>query len=77
MNAVLGMTQLALQTSLTPEQRHLLTQADASARALLALVDDALDVARIEAGQARLEPHPFRLEDVVAQALDQVRPLHA
>ena len=77
MNAVLGMTQLALQTSLTPEQRQLLTQADASARALLALVDDALDVARIEAGQARLEPHPFRLEDVVAQALDQVRPLHA
>lgn len=77
MNAVLGMMQLAQQTQLTTEQRHLLTQADASARALLALVDDALDVARIEAGQVRLEPYPFRLEDVVAQALEQVRPLHA
>lgn len=76
MNAVLGMTQLALQTPLSAEQRDLLTKADASARALLGLVVDALDVARIEAGQSTIDGHPLRLEDVVAQALDQVRPLH-
>lgn len=76
LNAVMGMTQLALQTPLSPEQRELLTKADAASRALLGLVVDALDVARLEAGQAQLVHSPLRLEDVVAQAIEQVRPLH-
>ncbi|MFG6466682.1 hybrid sensor histidine kinase/response regulator [Roseateles sp. BYS87W] len=77
LNAVMGMTQLALQTRLTAEQRDLLQQADAASQALLGLLHDALDVAALESGQATMARHPLRLEDVVAQALEQVRPAHA
>jgi two-component system, sensor histidine kinase and response regulator len=77
MNAVMGMTQLALQTQLTPEQRDLLTKADAASRTLLGLVNDVLDVAKIEAGHMQIESLPLRLEDVVGQAMELVRPLHA
>lgn len=77
MNAVMGMTQLALQTPLSPEQRELLTQAGTASRTLLALVDDAQDIARIEAGQMAIEQRPLRLEEVVAHAVEQVRPVQA
>lgn len=76
MNAIMGMTQLALQTPLSPEQRDLLTRADAASRTLLGLVNDALDAARMEAGQLRIESQPLRLEDVVEQAMELLRPLH-
>jgi len=76
MNAIMGMTQLALQTQLTTEQRDLLTKADQASRILLGLVNDLLDVAKIEAGHMRIESLPLRLEDVVTQAVDVVRPLH-
>lgn len=77
MNTVMGLTQLALQTPLTPEQRDLLTRADAASRTLLDLVDEVLDVAKIEAGQMEIASEPLRLEDVVGQAMERVRPLHA
>lgn len=77
MNAVMGTTQLALQTQLTPEQRALLTQTDAASRALLGLVNDVLDVAKIDAGQLQIESLPMRLEDVVAQSVEAVRPVRA
>lgn len=76
MNAIMGMTQLALQTPLSTEQRELLAKTDAASRALLRLVNDVLDIAKIESGHLRLDPAPLRLEDVVAQAIDLVRPLH-
>ncbi|WP_457424537.1 response regulator [Roseateles sp. P5_E7] len=77
MNAIMGMTQLTLQTQLTAEQRDLLTKADAASRTLLGLINDLLDVAKIEAGHMRIESLPLRLEDVVSQAVELVRPLHA
>jgi signal transduction histidine kinase/CheY-like chemotaxis protein/HPt (histidine-containing phosphotransfer) domain-containing protein len=76
MNAIMGMTQLALQTPLNAEQRELLAKADAASRMLLGLVNDLLDVSRIEAGHLRMESLPLRLEDVVAQAVELVRPVH-
>lgn len=76
MNAIMGMTQLALQTPLSPEQRELLTRADAASRGLLGIVGDALDVARIEAGQLEIAALPLRLEEVVAQAIEPVRRMH-
>jgi len=77
MNAVMGMNQLALQTPLSAEQRDLLLKADAASRTLLSLVNDVLDVSKIEAGHLQIETRPLRLEDVVAQAIELVRPLHA
>ncbi|HEY0954779.1 MAG TPA: histidine kinase dimerization/phospho-acceptor domain-containing protein, partial [Roseateles sp.] len=76
MNAIMGMTQLALQTPLSPEQRELLGKTDAASRALLRLINDVLDISRIEAGHLQTESAPLRLEDVVAQAVELVRPLH-
>ncbi|HEY9108642.1 MAG TPA: response regulator [Roseateles sp.] len=76
LNTIMGMTQLALQTPLANDQRDLLTKADAASRTLLGLVDNVLDVIRIEAGRVDIESQPLRLEDVVAQAIELVRPLH-
>lgn len=76
LNAVMGMTQLALQTPLTPEQRELLNRADTASHSLLALINDALDLARIESGQLEITAQPLRLEEVVAQAVDLVRRVH-
>ncbi|MEO6281430.1 response regulator [Roseateles sp.] len=76
MNAIMGMTQLALQTQLTIEQRDLLSKADAASRTLLSLVNDLLDVAKMEAGDMQIESLPLRLEDVVSQAIELARPLH-
>jgi PAS domain S-box-containing protein len=55
MNGVLGCTQLLQDTSLTPQQRHLIETMQRSAEALLALVNDILDFSKIEAGKMTLE----------------------
>jgi signal transduction histidine kinase/DNA-binding response OmpR family regulator/HPt (histidine-containing phosphotransfer) domain-containing protein len=72
MNGILGMTDLALDTPLTDEQREYLEIVKGSADALLTLLNDILDFSKIEAGKLDLEPIDFRLRDSVADAL---RPL--
>jgi PAS domain S-box-containing protein len=65
MNGVLGMLELALGTSLTPEQREYLEAAHMSADSLLTIINDILDISKIEAGKLTLETIPFSLTDVV------------
>ena len=65
MNGVLGMIELALDTSLTPEQTDFLTTAHESAEALLSLLNDILDFSKIEAGQLELEEIGFDLRTMV------------
>ncbi|MFG6413212.1 sensor histidine kinase, partial [Roseateles sp. DC23W] len=77
LNTIMGTTQLALQTPLNAQQRELLGQTDAASRTLLGLVNDVVDVAALEAGRVQLDSAPLRLEDVVSQALELVRPLRA
>jgi two-component system sensor kinase len=65
MNGVLGMTELALTTSLTGQQRHYLNVIKQSGEALLNLLNDILDLSKIEAGKMEIERIPLDLREVV------------
>ncbi len=72
MNAILGMTSLVLETALSQEQRELLEMVDASGKKLMTLLNDILDLSRIEAGKLSLAREPFSLRKTLDQVL---RPL--
>jgi signal transduction histidine kinase/HPt (histidine-containing phosphotransfer) domain-containing protein/AmiR/NasT family two-component response regulator len=63
MNGILGMTNLALETELTANQREYLTAVKASADSLLTIINDVLDLSKIEAGKLHLDPAPFALRE--------------
>ena len=68
MNGVLGMTELALATPLSPEQQGYLDIVKQSGDCLLHLINDILDFSKIEAGKMELERIAFDLREVVADA---------
>lgn len=65
MNAVLGMLQLVQQTHLNPRQSDYVGKAFSAAKSLLGVLNDILDFSKIDAGKMHLDPHPFRLEDLM------------
>ncbi len=65
MNAIIGMTQLTLETPLNDEQRDSLSTVDRSAQALLRLLNDILDLSKVESGKLDLVPSTFNVRQCI------------
>lgn len=74
LTGVLGMTELLLKEPLTPSQRHRAESVLRSGQHLLRLVNDTLDLARIEAGRLLLQDEAFDLSGVIADVAQMLRP---
>jgi PAS domain S-box-containing protein len=75
LNAILGFAQLLDMDDLSPEQHASIRHILSGGRHLLDLINEVLDIARIEAGQLSLSVEPVKIADAVHQAVDLVRPL--
>ncbi len=69
LNAVVGLTHLLLRDDPTPKQRDRLTKVDSAAEHLLSIINDVLDVAKIEAGKMVLDERDFHLSTVLDHVL--------
>ncbi|WP_173426703.1 CHASE domain-containing protein [Pseudomonas sp. StFLB209] len=67
MNAVIGIAHLLQNSSLNEQQRQLLTKLQIAGRTLLGIINDILDIAKIEAGEMRLENKPFSPRQLLAE----------
>jgi PAS domain S-box-containing protein len=74
LNAVLGFAQLLEMDPLTPTQHGNVKRILKGGRHLLDLINEVLDIARIETGRLQLSPEPVRIVDVLREAIDLVRP---
>jgi PAS domain S-box-containing protein len=75
MNAIMGMTYLALRANPAPEQRKYLSKISGAADSLLTIINDILDISKLEAGKMELETVPFSLEQILFSLNDIV--IHA
>ncbi len=75
MTGVMGMAELLLGTALTPAQRDYTRTMQRSGGMLLKLLNDALDLARIEAGRLELEPAPFSPRELLDEVMELERGL--
>ena len=72
LNTMIGSASLLLDSSLTEDQREWMSMVHTSGEGLLGLINDILDLSRIEAGRMPIEPGPFNLESVVQEVAELV-----
>ncbi len=77
LNAILGFGQLLQMQQLAPAQQERIGHIVNAGRHLLSLINEVLDIARIEAGRVELSLEPVRVSEVVGETLDLIRPLAA
>jgi PAS domain S-box-containing protein len=75
MNAILGFAQLLELEKLTPEQMESVNHIIRGGRHLLELINEVLDISRIEAGRLTLSAEPVELAEALRETIDMVRPL--
>ncbi len=74
MNGILGMTELALGTPLSFEQREYMTTVRSSANSLLGLINDVLDFSKIDARSLELSSEPFDVSTLIAEIMAPLQP---
>lgn len=74
LSGVIGMTQLVLETRLTPEQAEYIEVINASGESLLTLVNDLLDVSKMEAGHLSIEQIPYSVRDTLSDIVTSFSP---
>jgi signal transduction histidine kinase/DNA-binding response OmpR family regulator len=72
LNAIIGMTHLTLETNLSKKQRDYLKKIKQASRNMLDIINDILDLSKIEAGKLELHPSEFNLEDLLQNVTDIV-----
>ncbi len=72
MNAIIGMAYLAMKTDLTSRQSDLISKIQQAGKNLLSIIDDILDISKVEAGKLNIERVPFELDNVVNHVLNVV-----
>jgi signal transduction histidine kinase/HPt (histidine-containing phosphotransfer) domain-containing protein len=77
MNGVIGTTHLLLETPLSALQRDYVETVRASGESLLVLINDILDLSKMESGRMTIERAPFTLREVIEESLEVVAPLAA
>ncbi len=72
-NGIVGMSYLALQTNLTPKQRRYIERIENSSKSLLHIINDILDLSKIESGKLIIDKIDFDLRKMVNSSIDLIR----
>ncbi|MDJ0811832.1 MAG: response regulator [Desulfobacterales bacterium] len=72
LNGIIGMAELAMDTALSPDQRHIIETIDKESNHLLALINSILDYSKIQAGKLQLESIPFDLRVLIEDVVESI-----